>query len=260
MTDDSAVKTPVVGLFATCAVDLIRPAVGFASAALLEDAGCTVTVPEQSCCGQVAWNNGLGAEARVLARQLMAQFADVDYVVVPSGSCASMLKNHYPTLFSNPQDILAAQEFAGRVYELTCFLRDVLDYRPSPAQPTAGNEKKVVYHDSCAGLRELGIRTQPRDLLASLGVTVVDPQDCDVCCGFGGTFCVKFEDISAKMVADKARNIAAQAPDVVLGGDLTCLLNIAGKLQRDGHDHIDVRHVAEYLADATQHPAIGHSE
>jgi len=260
VTDDIAIKTPVVGLFATCAVDLIRPSVGFASAALLEDAGCTVTVPEQSCCGQVAWNNGLGAESRTLARQAMAQFADVDYVVVPSGSCASMLKNHYPALFSNPEDIHAAQEFADKVYELTCFLRDVLDYRCSPAQSAAGNEKKVVYHDSCAGLRELGIRAQPRDLLASLGVEVFDPQDSDVCCGFGGTFCVKFEDISAKMVADKAHNLVAQAPDVVLGGDLTCLLNIAGKLQRDGHDHIDIRHVAEYLAGATQHPGIGRGE
>jgi len=256
MTATSDSSKPLVGLFVTCTVDLLRPQVGFASAKLIKDSGCRVTVPPQSCCGQLPWNNGLGKQARALALQVMEQFADVDYVVAPSGSCASMLKNHYPSLFSLPQEQQLARRFAEKVHELTCFLRDVMHYQPTinPHQTLA---KNIVYHDSCAGLRELGIREQPRELLNHLGVGVADPEEKDVCCGFGGTFCVKFEDISNKMVTDKVRHIRDRNLPMLLGGDLGCLLNIAGRLQSEGEDNIEVRHVAELLAGMLDQPAIG---
>ena len=247
-------RRPVVGLFVTCAVDLLRPAVGFAAARLLEDAGCDVVVPPQSCCGQVAYNNGLPDDTRELARQVIDAFADVDYIVVPSGSCAGMLKHHYPRLF--PSGDTTVVRFAERVYELTCFLDEVL---PPPPATTADGDTSgaVAYHDSCAGLREMGIKAQPRRLLQRGGHQVSEIADAESCCGFGGTFCVKFNDISDKMVSEKAGNIAALQPTMLLGGDVTCLINLAGKLQRLGHDDIEVRHVAEVLAGDLDTPAIG---
>lgn len=253
-------SAPLVGLFVTCAVDLFRPSVAFASITLLENAGCQVTVPPQTCCGQVGYNNGLVTESIDLARRVIHSFSQVDYIVVPSGSCASMLKNHYPGLFSRPEEIEAARRFSARVYELTCFLRDVMGYQPPQPIP-AESTLNIVYHDSCAGLRELKIREQPRDLVYSYrGVRVHDLVDSEVCCGFGGTFCVKFEDIANKMVADKSRHVTEQKPDMLLGGDLTCLLNIAGKIAREGDTDIEVRHVAEFLAASTEQPAIGRSK
>ncbi len=246
---------PTVGLFVTCAVDLMRPSVAFAAVKLLELAGCKVVVPPQSCCGQVAYNNGLPEDTRTLALEVAAAFAQVDYVVAPSGSCASMLKNHYPALFEHNND--AINSFANKVYELTSFLTTVAPLREQLPQ-NGTNGKKIAYHDSCAGLRELNISEQPRKLINQVGADeLVEIPDGQSCCGFGGTFCVKFADISNKMVTDKAGNIAAQQPDMLLGGDLTCLLNIAGKLQRQGNEQIEVRHIAEYLAGDCQTPAIG---
>jgi L-lactate dehydrogenase complex protein LldE len=254
------VKTPpVVGLFVTCAIDLIRPLVGHASAKLLVDAGCALVVPRQTCCGQVGFNNGLPDETRRVAERTIAAFADTDYVVVPSGSCASMLKNHYPRLFDDPDQRATAQAFADKVYELTCFLVDVLKIEADTGNHH--NQSVVAYHDSCAGLRELGIKHQPRQLAREYrGVHLTDIPDGDTCCGFGGTFCVKFPAISDQMVTAKIENILSLQPDMVLGGDLTCLLNIAGKLQTLGHSDIEVRHIAEFLAEADDHPAIGCAE
>lgn len=257
MKDSKDRNSPLVGLFITCAVDLFRPSVGFASITLLENAGCRVTVPAQGCCGQVGYNNGLIPESRDLARKVIDSFSNVDYVVAPSGSCASMLKNHYPGLFSLPEDIDAANRFSDKVHELTCFLHDIMDYKPTNAIP-ADDTQSIVYHDSCAGLRELGIQEQPRHLVRSCrAVQVKDIVEGDVCCGFGGTFCVKFEAIADKMVADKARNVARQNPDMLLGGDLTCLLHIGGKLAKQGNTNIEVRHVAEFLAGNMEQPSIG---
>ncbi len=243
-----------VGLYVTCAVDLIRPSVGFAAVHLLERAGCVVEVPSQSCCGQVAYNNGLPAQTRELALSVVDAFRDVDYVVVPSGSCASMLKNHYPALFDHRNE--AVNHFASRVYELTCFLTAIA---PLPAADVSTpSHKRVAYHDSCAGLRELDIREQPRQLIRNHGHdTLCEIPDGDTCCGFGGTFCVKFPRISDRMVTGKATNVRELEPDLLLGGDLTCLLNLAGKLQRQGEESIQVRHVAEYLAGDVHTPAIG---
>ena len=243
-----------VGLFVTCLVDMIRPSIGFAAAKLLEDAGCTVEVPRQSCCGQPAFNSGDRATTRAIAEQVIEAFAPHDYVVAPSGSCAGMLKAHYPELFhGDPNWLPRADAFAAKTYELVSFLVDVLGV----ARVDASLETTATYHDSCSGLRELGIRGQPRRLLGSVrGLTLTEMRDADVCCGFGGTFCVKYPDISNAIVGKKAANVAATGAGMLVAGDLGCLMNMAGKLQRDGKA-IEVRHVAEVLAGMTAEPAIG---
>jgi L-lactate dehydrogenase complex protein LldE len=245
-----------VGLFVTCLVDFLRPSVGFAAVKLLEDAGCLVEVPRQSCCGQPAFNSGDRATSRAIAEQVVESFAPYDYVVAPSGSCAGMLKTHYPELFhGDPNWLPRAEAFADKTFELVSFLVDVLGVTHIDAR----YDGKVTYHDSCSGLRELGIRAQPRRLLAGVkGATLVEMKDRDVCCGFGGTFCVKYPDISNAIVSKKTDNIVATGADTLLAGDLGCLMNMAGKLQREGRP-VKVRHVAEVLAGMTDGPAIGES-
>lgn len=243
-----------VGLFVTCLVDLIRPSVGFAAAKLLEDAGCIVEVPPQSCCGQPAFNSGDRATAQEIARHVIKAFAPCDYVVAPSGSCAGMLKVHYPEMFrGDPNWQPRADAFAEKTYELVSFLVDVCGVNRVAARLDA----TATYHDSCSGLRELGVRDQPRCLLATVsGLKLTEMHDANVCCGFGGTFCVKYPEISNAIVGKKAAAIAATGADLLLAGDLGCLMNMAGKLQRDGAA-IEARHVAEVLAGMTDEPAIG---
>jgi L-lactate dehydrogenase complex protein LldE len=240
---------PRVALFVTCLVDLYRPSVGFAALRLLERAGCEVVVPRaQTCCGQPAYNSGDRADARDLARRVIEEFLPYEHTVVPSGSCAGMIRHHYPALFADdPQERARAERLAAKTHELVSFLTDVMGVERVAAQ----YDGVVAYHDSCSGLRELGIRDQPRRLLASVrGLTLKELAEPEVCCGFGGTFCVKYPDISTRMVADKARDIAATGADTLLAGDLGCLLNIAGRLRREGSP-VHVRHVAEVLAGMT---------
>src|ERR1700680_722124 len=235
-----------VALLVTCLVDLFRPSVGFAALKLLEEAGCTGEAPPpQTCCGQPAYNSGDRADAKAIARQVIAAFAGYDYVVVPSGSCAGMVKVHYPELFADePATLAQAQELAARAWELVSFLVEVRDMESVAARW----ERNVTYHDGCSGLRELGVRQQPRRLLASVaGLQLAELPDAEVCRGFGSTFCIKYPEISDKMVSDKAADIAATGAEAVLAGDLGCLLNIAGKLARLGSP-IETRHVAEVLA------------
>ncbi len=240
--------SPRVALFVTCLVDLHRPTVGFAAIRLLEQAGCQVEVPRaQTCCGQPAYNSGDRDTARDLALGILEAFGGYDYIVVPSGSCGGMLRHHLPTLFEDDPNLRArAEALAARTYELVSFLTDVMGLE-RVAGAASGT---VTYHDSCSGLRELGIKAQPRRLLEALGVTVKEMADPDVCCGFGGTFCVKYPEISTRMVSDKSADIAATGAETVLAGDLGCLLNIAGRLKREG-SAVKVRHVAEVLAGMT---------
>src|ERR1043166_1524621 len=228
-----------VGLLVTCLVDLMRPAVGFAAVKLLEDAGCTVEVPRQSCCGQPAFNSGDRASARELAAQVIATFERYDYVVVPSGSCGGQGRVHYPALFhGDPNWHPRAQAFAAKTYELVSFLTDVLGVSKVNAR-YAGT---ATYHDSCSSLRELGIKAQPRKLLAQVdGLTMREMRDTDVCCGFGGTFCVKYPDISDAIVTKKVANVVESGAQTLLAGDLGCLMNIAGKLQRQGSKRSEER-------------------
>jgi L-lactate dehydrogenase complex protein LldE len=236
-----------VGLFLTCLVDLMRPSIGFAALKLLESAGCEVIVPEgQTCCGQPNYNAGDYAAARQLAIKLAIEFADCDYVVVPSGSCASMLRVHYPSLFPDDSEpACRVRALAARTYELSDFLVNVLQLKTVPGHYRG----RISYHDSCSGLRELGIKQQPRALLAMLPeVELKEMNQCETCCGFGGTFAVKFGDISSQMADNKCRNLHASGANAVVAGDLGCLLNIEGRLRRIGDAATRVLHIAEVLA------------
>jgi L-lactate dehydrogenase complex protein LldE len=229
--------------------------VGFAAVKLLEKAGCAVEVPgAQTCCGQPAYNSGDREDARAIARQVIAAFEPYDYVVAPSGSCAGMIKVHYPAVLADDQTWAArAKNLADRVFELVSFLSDVRGMKKVATR----FDGKVTYHDSCSGLRELGIRQQPRALLKTVdGLQLVELRDANVCCGFGGTFCVKYPDISNAIVEAKTAAIAASGAATLLAGDLGCLMNMAGKLQRQ-NIAVSSRHVAEVLAGMTDAPAIG---
>lgn len=247
---------PRAGLFVTCLVDLFRPSVGFAAAQLIEAAGCEVIVPEQTCCGQPAYNSGDRADTRRLAARVIDAFADCDYVVVPSGSCAGTIRKHYPRLFATddePGRHAGAEALAAKTWELVEFLVDARGVDLDGVR----FDGMVTYHDACTGLRELRVKDQPRRLLRQVaGLTLSESEGCEECCGFGGTFCVKYPEISTRMVADKCRKLAASGADTVLAGDVGCLLNIAGRLTREGHD-LRARHVAEVLAGMTDTPAIG---
>jgi len=249
---------PRVGLFVTCLVDLMRPSIGFAAVKLLEDAGCAVEVPEaQTCCGQPAFNSGDRRTAADLARNVIAAFRGFDYLVAPSGSCGGMIVKHYPELFPDGSvDHAAAAELASRSYELTSFLVRVMKVEKLEAQFAA----RATYHDSCSGLRELGVKEEPRKLLSLVdGVSLREMADAEVCCGFGGTFCVKYPGISDKMLEKKLKHIAASGADTLIAGDLGCLMNMAGKLKREG-SVIKVRHVAEVLAGDMATPPIAEAE
>ena len=244
-----------VALFVTCLVDLWRPSVGFAAVKLLEDAGCRVSVPAaQTCCAQPAYNSGDRKDAVAIAGNVIAAFEGFDYVVAPSGSCAGMIKCHYPGLFADDPDMLAgAEELAARTWELISFLTEIMKLD----RVAARFEGAVTYHDGCSGLREMGIKGQPRKLLTSVaGLELKELPDAEICCGFGGTFCVKYPGISNAMVDDKVSEIEATGAGTVLAGDLGCLLNIAGKLQRNDSP-ARARHIAEVLAGMAGGPAIG---
>ena len=251
-------KRPKVGLFVTCLVDTQRPNIGFAALQLLEQANCDVSVPAaQTCCGQPAWNSGDDASSRVLAQQTITAFDGFDFVVVPSGSCAGTLVKHYPEMFEGDAHWLAkAEDLASRTHELMSFLVDVRKVQLEAVEFTG----RVTYHDSCSGLRELGIREQPRQLLASTASIVVkEMADTETCCGFGGTFCVKYPEISERMVDDKLSLASQTGADVLLGGDLGCLMNLAGRASRLGLP-LRVFHTAEVLAGMSTVAGIGEPE
>jgi L-lactate dehydrogenase complex protein LldE len=236
-----------VGLFVTCLVDLVRPRIGFAALQLLQAGGCEVVVPRsQTCCGQPGYNSGDKAAGRALALKFVDEFQGCDYVVVPSGSCAGMIRAHYPDIFKDDIPTLARiTKLTERTYELTDFLVNVLKLDRVPGD-FAG---KITYHDACSGLRELGVKAQPRALLAKLPkVEIKEMADAEVCCGFGGTFSVKLGEISTRMVDNKCKHIQATGADAVVAGDLGCLLNIEGRLRRVGDDRTKVLHIAEVLA------------
>jgi len=236
-----------VGLFVTCLVDAVRPAIGFSALKLLEQAGYEVVVPEsQTCCGQPAYNSGDSNAAREFAEKVLREFEGLDYVVVPSGSCAGQIKHHYLALLADHPDLKArAERLANRTWELTDFLVNVARVSTLPSTFSG----HITYHDSCSGLRELGVAAQPRALLAKLPqVRLTEMKDCQQCCGFGGTFAVKYGEISGAIVDEKCRNIQASGASAVVLGDLGCILNIEGRLRRTGDESTRVLHIAQVLA------------
>ena len=233
-----------VYFFGTCLIDLLYPRVGLSAMRLIEREGVRVIFPQgQTCCGQPAYNAGFRREARRVARAQLDVFPEDLPVVVPSASCAGMLKVQYPALFSGTPDSRRALALAGRVVELTDFLGRVLDLRPRDLGPPL----KVAVHNSCSARRELGVAPAALELLGRLAnLEAVEPDHAYECCGFGGTFAVKQPEISAAMAADKAESIAATGASVLVGQDCGCLMNLGGTLDRRGH-RIAVKHIAELL-------------
>lgn len=245
---------PRVGLLVTCLADMFRPEIGFAAVKLLEQARCDVEVPLQSCCGQPAYNAGDAKDAMALAKQLIAAFEPFDYVVVPSGSCGGMVKLHYPELLkSDPAWALRADALAEKTHELFSFLVNIRGMKTV----TAICKGNAAYHDSCSSLREMQVGPEPRLLLKSVeGLNVRDLSEKETCCGFGGFFSVKYPEVSARMADDKIADAKASGADMILAGDLGCLLHLAGRLSRQG-ERMAVRHAAEILAGMASNPAIG---
>ncbi|MDQ6621110.1 MAG: (Fe-S)-binding protein [Pseudomonadota bacterium] len=244
-----------VGFFVTCLVDLMRPSIGFAALRLLEDNGVEVYVPPaQTCCGQPAYNSGDRADARALAVKFIEEFEGCDWIVAPSGSCSGMVRTHYAELFSDDPAMKGRAEALGaRTRELTDFLQKELRIDRVPGR----FDGTVTYHDSCAGLREMGVKSQPRALLAKVpGLKVIEMAECETCCGFGGTFAVKYGEISSRLADNKCQHIVNSGADAVVLGDLGCMLNIEGRLRRRG-DATRVLHVAEVLAGASTTQAVG---
>lgn len=236
-----------VGFFVTCLVDLMRPSIGFAAIELLEAGGAEVFVPpSQTCCGQPAYNSGDRADARALAAKVVAEFEGCDFLVAPSGSCSGMIRTHYDDLFADDPAMLdRARALMAKTRELTDFLVGELKLDRVPGR----FDGTITYHDSCAGLREMGIKAQPRALLARVpGLKLTELPGCEVCCGFGGTFSIKFGEISARLADNKCQDIVATGADAVVLGDLGCMLNIEGRLRRRGDTKTRVLHVAEVLA------------
>jgi L-lactate dehydrogenase complex protein LldE len=239
-----------VGLFVTCLVDLSRPSVGFAALKLLEDAGCEVHVPNtQTCCGQPGYNSGARQVSRDLALKVLAEFEQFDYVVAPSGSCSGQVKAHYALdLFRNTPHESRFAALTAKWYELSQFLTEVLKLKNVDAR----FDGTVTYHDSCSGLRELGVKREPRDLLNKVpGLTLTEMTDCEKCCGFGGSFSVKLGEISTRMAENKCANVRAAGANAIVGGDMGCLMNIEGRLRRTGDNTTKVLHFAEVLTGIT---------
>lgn len=260
-------RNPNVGLFVTCLVDLFRPSVGFAAVKLLQEAGCHIEVPlNQTCCGQPTYNSGNQKDTRIIARKVIEAFEKYDFVVVPSGSCAGMIKIHYPKLFVKDPEMKERLELLkNKTFELTSFLIDVMELESVADEKRIIKNNKVTYHDSCSGLRELKIKKQPRELLKNLNnLNVTEYGGAEVCCGFGGIFCIKYSEISDQIVQKSIDNLEKTEADLLLGGDLGCLMNIQGKLSRLNQNkagfQMQVRHVAEVLAGLTEKPAIGESK
>jgi|SRR5438093_1619093 len=236
-----------VGFFVTCLVDLMRPSIAFAAIRLLESGGAQVLVPPtQTCCGQPGYNSGDRSGAKALAAKVVSEFEECEYLVAPSGSCGGMIKTHYADLFRDDPELLSrASALGAKTYELTDFLVNVLKLDRVPG----GFSGRVTYHDSCAGLREMGVKQQPRALLArNADVTLIEMPDCETCCGFGGTFSIKYGEISTRMADNKCQQIVDTGADAVVLGDLGCILNIEGRLRRRGDMKTKVMHIAEVLA------------
>ena len=258
MAEAEAPRSPRVGLFVTCLVDLFRPRIGFAAVRLLEQAGCRVEVPPiQTCCGQPAYNGGDRRDAAKIAAQVIEAFAGFDYLVAPSGSCAGMIRRHYPGLFAAETAMRArAESLAAKSWEIVSFLTDVMRLDRIEARL----DGSAAYHDCCSGLRELGVKRQPRRLLGRVaGLELKELPGAEICCGFGGAFSVKYPTVSDALATDKLRELEASGAAHLLAGDLGCLMHLAGKLHRAG-SKVRVRHVAEVLAGMGEDPAIGEPE
>jgi L-lactate dehydrogenase complex protein LldE len=232
-------------LMRTCLADMVAPSVARAARTVLERAGVEVTVPRgQTCCGQPAWSAGHPDQARPVARRALRAFAGDDPVVVPSGSCAAMVRHAYPELFAGRPEEAQARAMAERTLELS----QLIAREGLAAAPAGGARGSVTYHDSCHMLRILGERQSARAALGQVeGLELRELEGAEVCCGFGGTFSVDFPEVSGRLGEEKARAAAATGADELVACDVSCLLHIAGRARRTGVP-LRVRHLAEVLA------------
>ncbi len=242
------VRPAKVYFFGTCLIDLCYPQAGMAGIELLQREGIEVVYPQrQTCCGQPAYNAGFPEQARQVARQQLAAFAEDYPVIVPSGSCGGMLKHHYPKLFADDPQAADAQHLSARVFELTEFLVTVLQVRLEDR----GDPLKVAWHSSCSALREMGVIEYSKSLVRQLkNVELIELQRERECCGFGGSFSVKQADLSSAMVADKVADVEQTGAALLLSGDCGCLMHIGGALQKRGSP-IPVKHVAQFILERT---------
>lgn len=234
-----------VHVFIPCFVDQLYPEAGFNTIKVLERAGCNVIYnPAQTCCGQPAFNAGYWGESREVCNKFIADFADAEYVVIPSASCSGFVKNYYSKIYDNASNQKDIKLLQGKVFELTDFLINVLKIEDLGATLNG----KATYHDSCAALRECKIKSEPRKLLQHVkGLELIELHDSETCCGFGGTFAVKFESISVAMGEQKATNIMNTKADYLISSDLSCLMHISGVMGNKGNS-IKSMHIADVLA------------
>ena len=234
-----------VQIFIPCFIDQLYPQTAFNMIRLLEKAGCTVDYnPEQTCCGQPAFNAGFRDESKEVCSKFIKDFRGAEYIVAPSASCVGFIRNYYMEMFSNSSLHNEVKDLGKKTYELTDFLVNVLQYDDFGAK----FETSATYHDSCAALRECGIKKEPRQLLEKVkGLELVEMNDVETCCGFGGTFAVKFEPISIGMADQKALNAAATGCNYIISTDHSCLMHLDGYIRHKG---INIRtiHIADVLA------------
>ena len=234
-----------VQLFIPCFIDQLYPQTAFNMVKVLEKACCEVEYnTNQTCCGQPAFNAGFLDEARAVAGKFIQDFDTVDYIVAPSASCVGFVRNYYPKLFENTSSHNKVKSLGKRVYEFTEFLTDILKIDNYGASLKA----KATYHDSCAALRECKIKQGPRNLLSHVkGLELVEMNDNETCCGFGGTFSVKFEPISIGMADQKVQNALATGAEYIISTDLSCLMQLDGYIKTKGFP-LKTMHIADVLA------------
>lgn len=234
-----------VQIFIPCFVDQLYPDVAFSMVKVLEKVGCTVRYnPNQTCCGQPAFNAGFWGEAKDVCKKFMDDFSGSDYVVAPSASCVGFVRNYYSKLFDNSSLHNDVKELADRTFEFSEFLIDVLKVE----DVGASLQGKATYHDSCAALRECHIKEAPRKLLSQVkGLEILEMNDVETCCGFGGTFAVKFESISIAMGDQKINNASATGAEFLISTDMSCLMHIDGCIKHQ-HKNLKTLHLAEVLA------------
>ncbi|CAN5878118.1 (Fe-S)-binding protein [soil metagenome] len=238
----------LVDIFIPCFVDQVYPETGMNMVKLLEKVGCEVRYnPNQTCCGQPAYNAGFMAECREVAFKFLDDFSNDDrsYIVAPSASCVGMIRNAYASIFKTSSKFTNYRTMEKKVYELTEFLVDVLQIRTIPGSRLEG---KATYHDSCSALRECGIKEGPRALLQGVeGLEMIEMAERETCCGFGGTFAVKFESISVAMAEQKVENALATGANYIISTDTSCLMHLEGYIQKN-QKPIQTLHIADVLA------------
>ena len=235
----------LVDIFIPCFVDQLFPEAAFNMIKVLEKAGCTVNYnPAQTCCGQPAFNAGFWDQCKDVAEKFIADFPNERYIVTPSASCAGMVKNYYPEIFHNSVLHNKSKSIQKNIYEFSDFLVNVLNVTDIGARLNG----VATYHDSCSALREMGIKKEPRTLLSNVrGLEIREMQDTETCCGFGGTFSVKYEAIAVGMAEQKIINAEATSADIIISTDVSCLMHLDGYLKKQ-NKKIKVMHIADVLA------------